>query len=81
MKRTLPGLLSAFLLVLMTAGSLRSQDLDVGIMAGGCYYLGDLNPGKHFLNTRPAYGVLVRYTLDTRWAVKVGFSQIGRAHV
>jgi hypothetical protein len=49
----------------------KSQDLEVGFTVGGDYYLGDLNPGKHFLNTQVAYGVVARYTLDTRWAVKI----------
>lgn len=48
-----------------------AQDLDVGVTVGGGYYLGDLNPGFHFKNTQPAYGALVRYNLDTRWAVKL----------
>ncbi len=49
----------------------QSQDLEVGIAAGGSYYLGDLNPGKHFLNTQLSYGVLARCNLDTRWAAKI----------
>jgi hypothetical protein len=51
--------------------SVKSQDLEVGLTVGGTYYLGDLNPGGHFLNTDISYGVLARYTLDTRWAVKI----------
>jgi len=49
----------------------QAQELEVGIVAGGCYYLGDLNPGKHFLNTKFAFGVLTRYDFDTRWSVKL----------
>lgn len=48
-----------------------SQALEAGLFAGGCYYLGDLNPGKQFLNYDLAYGVLVRYVIDDRWAVKI----------
>ncbi len=61
---------TVFLFVLI-GNPLKSQDLDVGITAGGCYYLGDLNPAKHFMYTQVAYGVLVRYNLDTRWSVKL----------
>jgi hypothetical protein len=50
---------------------LRAQEMEFGLMGGGCYYLGDLNPGKHFLNTQLAYGLLVRYNLDSRWAFKL----------
>ncbi len=48
-----------------------AQDIEVGLTGGGCYYLGDLNPGKHFMNTQLAYGVLVRYNIDNRWSVKL----------
>ncbi|MCX6306709.1 MAG: DUF6089 family protein [Bacteroidetes bacterium] len=51
--------------------SVNSQDLEVGFTAGGCYYLGDLNPGKHFLNTQVSYGLVARLNLDTRWSVKI----------
>jgi hypothetical protein len=59
------------LLFVLYGISAESQDLEVGLTAGGCYYLGDLNPGKHFLNTDIAYGVVARYNIDTRWAVKI----------
>ena len=59
------------ILIVLLSQPVKSQDLEVGITGGGCYYLGDLNPGKHFLNTQVAYGVLARYTIDTRWAVKL----------
>jgi hypothetical protein len=51
--------------------AVKSQDLEVGLTGGGSYYLGDLNPGKHFLNTQVAYGLMARYCIDTRWAVKL----------
>ena len=59
------------ILFLFQYHSAKTQDLEVGVNIGGCYYLGDLNPGKHFLNTDIAYGVVARYNLDTRWAVKI----------
>jgi hypothetical protein len=48
-----------------------SQDLEVGVAVGGSYYLGDLNPGKHFVNTQLSYGMVARYNLDSRWSVKL----------
>lgn len=51
--------------------SLNAQELEIGLTGGGSYYLGDLNPGKHFLSTQVAYGLLVRYNIDTRWSVKI----------
>jgi Domain of unknown function (DUF6089) len=53
------------------ASSVFSQTMEIGIYGGGCYYLGDLNPGKHFLHTQISYGILARYNIDTRWTVKI----------
>lgn len=48
-----------------------SQDLEVGLFGGGSYYLGDVNPSGHFKGNSFAYGILARYTIDDRWAVKL----------
>jgi len=57
----------AFALIGMTA---LPQTMEVGLFGGLSYYLGDLNPGIHFLAPKPAYGVLARYNLDSRWVIK-----------
>ncbi len=44
---------------------------EVGVFVGGSYYLGDLNPYKHFLQTKFAAGLLYRYNITPRWALKV----------
>lgn len=46
------------------------QRSEVGLFAGGSYYLGDLNPSSHLGNTKPAVGVVYRYNLNLRWALK-----------
>ena len=48
-----------------------AQSIETGLFGGGSYYIGDLNPGKQFQNYQIAYGVLVRYNIDDRWAVKL----------
>jgi hypothetical protein len=53
----------------LTGLSGSSQTLELGLFGGGSYYIGDLNPGKHFINTQLAYGITARYNIDTRWAV------------
>jgi len=45
--------------------------MEVGLFGGGSYYLGDLNPGVHYKGTKIAYGLLARYNIDERWAVKL----------
>jgi hypothetical protein len=47
------------------------KTLEVGLFGGISYYLGDLNPGKHFQNPKIAYGILARYNIDSRWSVKM----------
>lgn len=54
------------------SSSLYSQkSLEVGIFGGGSYYLGDLNPSKHFLQTDLAYGAILRYNYSSRWAIRL----------
>ncbi len=52
-----------------------SQTMEVGLFGGGSYYIGDLNPSMPFVKTQIAYGVLARYNLDERWAVKLGITR------
>ncbi len=60
-----------FVVFLMFFSSASAQDLEVGLMGGGAYYLGDVNPSGHFKGTQIAYGVLARYNINSRWAVKL----------
>jgi hypothetical protein len=59
-----------FVLLLLMPFGLSAQIFELGLFGGGSYYLGDLNPGKHFLMTKPAYGALIRYNQTTRWAYR-----------
>ncbi len=57
--------------MLVTACAAYSQDkLELGIFAGGSYYMGDLNPMKQFHCTHPAVGGVARYTFTDRLAAK-----------
>jgi len=51
------------------------SQLEVGVFAGSSYYMGDLNPNTPFLQPELAYGVLARYNLNARWAVKLNAYQ------
>lgn len=50
-----------------------SQFGEVGVFGGVSYYIGDLNPGKHFLSPRPAFGGVARVNLNPRWAFMANF--------
>lgn len=51
---------------------------ELGVMAGGGYYLGDYNPSRHFSNTQRYLGGFYRYNLNDRFAIRLnaGFSKI-----
>lgn len=62
-----------FLVILcfwLSVGVSVGQFLEVGVFGGISYYKGDLNPTYDFLGSKPAYGVVARYPIGTRWAVK-----------
>lgn len=52
----------------LTAQYARSE---VGVFGGVSYYVGDLNPSKHFLLSKPAFGIIYRYNISPRFAIKV----------
>ena len=64
------GILLAILISLASIGLHAQKTMEVGLFGGGSYYLGDLNPGFHFLMTKPAYGLVARFNLDSRWTVR-----------
>jgi len=43
---------------------------EFGFMGGGSYYIGDLNPNLHFVYSKPAMGLIVRYNLSTRHSMR-----------
>jgi len=49
-----------------------SQFSEAGFFAGGSYYNGDVNPGQPFLQTKPGYGAVFRYNIDTRLSARMG---------
>lgn len=62
-------------LVLLPNREAQAQTMDVGLFGGGSYYLGDINPGLHFVGTQAAYGGFFRYNYRDRWAFRLGASQ------
>lgn len=47
-----------------------AQRSELGAFGGVAYYHGELNPSQPFLLSKPAFGVVYRYNLHTRLAVK-----------
>ncbi len=50
------------------------KECEIGVFAGGSYYLGDINPRKHFMFSQPALGVLFRYSTNYRFSFRFGFN-------
>lgn len=44
---------------------------EVGLFGGVSYYVGDLNPSKHFLLSKAGYGIIYRYNISPRFAMKI----------
>lgn len=66
------AVLAAVLFILPGASA---QTLELGLFGGGSYYLGELNTAMHFVETQPAYGLVARFNLNERWAVRGSFSR------
>lgn len=50
----------------------QNKTSELGLFLGGSYYMGDLNPSQPFLLTKPAGGVIFRYIINQRYALKIG---------
>jgi hypothetical protein len=68
------------LLILCSAGlsaqikKRHFRQKEVGVFGGASYYLGDLNPRKHFYYSQPAAGIFFRYAMSYRYAFRIGFN-------
>ncbi len=72
------GVLVFAALLLAPARSSAQDRLELGLMAGGSYYLGDMNPSQQFKMTRPAAAFFGRYMANDRIAFRgqVGYFAI-----
>lgn len=61
------GILFIFVVLFLSG----KAQLEIGGFVGGSYYIGEINPGIPFRQTNLGYGVLVRYAMNARWAVKL----------
>ena len=63
------------LLLVLLAGcmtGLHAQEYkyEIGGMAGGAFYMGDVNKNAFFKGLNPAFGAVFRYNPNFRWALK-----------
>lgn len=51
------------------------QRHEIGLFGGGSYYLGDINPKKHFAQTQLTFGGIYRYNINPHWAMRANVYQ------
>jgi hypothetical protein len=69
MNRTLLLSFTGLLLIACSA-AFPQRNANVGIFAGSAYYMGDINPNRHFYRPKLALGMLYRYNVNPRYALK-----------
>lgn len=75
MKNNILTVIGVFLLTWggLSLHTLSAQNSEVGACVGTTFYLGELNPSKLFANSRIAGGIVYRYNISPRWALKADF--------
>lgn len=74
MRKTLIGIVIFGIMMLqIPLHSLRAQNSEVGACVGTTFYLGELNPTRLFAQSQLAAGLVYRYNLSPRWAIKADF--------
>jgi len=64
---------SLLIFIILIATVSKAQTFEIGGFIGTSYYIGDLNPALPYNQTKLAYGGLLRYNLNSRWAVKLSY--------
>jgi hypothetical protein len=63
--------LALFFALIFFSETISGQRHEIGLFGGGSYYLGDINPKKHFAQTQIAFGGIYRYNINPHWAMRV----------
>ena len=50
------------------------KTLEVGFHAGTSYYIGDINPAKHFGMPDLEFGGIARYNVNSRWTYRMDYT-------
>jgi len=64
-------IISLLFLVFIMPLTYAQKSGDLGLLGGVTYYMGDLNPGKPFLMSKPAFGLMYRQNFNSRISVRV----------
>lgn len=50
------------------------KNSEIGIFAGASYYMGDVNPDRHFYASRPSFGAFYKYNVNEFLNMRMGFT-------
>ncbi|MBU0764726.1 MAG: hypothetical protein KJ607_07825 [Bacteroidetes bacterium] len=68
MKRIVSPIL--LIIIALSVYAQKRNKIDIGPFAGASYYLGDLNLSRHFYPPLPALGVIVKWPVNSRYAIR-----------
>ncbi len=64
-----------FMIYCFAGTATLAQRHELGLFGGGSYYIGDINPKKHFALTQPSFGLIYRYNMNPNWAMRFNIYQ------
>jgi hypothetical protein len=78
MERKMKKILTCVIIIGLTILQLpfrqvQAQNSEIGACVGTTFYLGELNPSRLFAQSKLAGGIVYRYNLSPRWAIKADF--------
>lgn len=74
MKNQIVILLFCCFLAQASFAQRKEKCVEIGVFLGGSYYIGDLNPSRHFDQfTHPGGGIVFRYNFNPRLATRANF--------
>ncbi len=59
-----------FLLLYPCMWITAQRNANFGIIGGIAYYMGDINPNRHFYKPSPAFGLIYRININPRYAIR-----------
>lgn len=77
-RPAIASLIAVILLALCPAETKAQEteyNMELGVLGGGCFYMGDANTSKPFVETNSAVGILARYNINPRMVVKADLAR------
>jgi opacity protein-like surface antigen len=56
--------------------AMAQREANIGVFGGTSYYMGDINPNRHFYRPAPSFGFLYRYNFNARYALRLNIFEV-----